>query len=335
MTIDQLPAAWPIGEPYRLRPTTSGISRGSQFLDAPSGSYVLSISPDRIDAPRVRYEHALLGALAAGDLPFAVPAPVPTYSGETVVVVPGGRQVAALYRVIPGQEPDRSSPVHARAIGEALGWLHLGFARVDVGPPPPRVGAFGTIDRLLETPDELIAAELPALDADTARRVRSSLASLAEQLPALLAGLPRQLCHCDYNPGNTLLVGDRVTAVLDFEVAGPDVRAFDLGLSWYYVCSRSPEDRWTPIAAFGAGYRAIVATTAQELTAAAELPRLYVGGSLLYQAGLVRRGQLDAARLQARAEQLGILDRFLAANRQRVVDTLAGEQRLGACDKGP
>ena len=118
--------------------------------------------------------------------------------------------------------------------------------------------------------------------------------------------------------------GDRVTGVLDFEVAGPQVRALDLGLGWYYACSRPSADPWTPIAAFGAGYRSVIAPSERELAAAAVLPRWYFAAALLFVAGRVRRGLVDEERFRTRVERLRALDGFLATNRARVVDALAG-----------
>ena len=45
-------------------------------------------------------------------MPFAVPAPLPTRAGDTIVRLPGGERLAALFELIPGQPPDRTNPVH-------------------------------------------------------------------------------------------------------------------------------------------------------------------------------------------------------------------------------
>jgi hypothetical protein len=61
-----------------------------------------------------------------------------------------------------------------------------------------------------------------------------------------------------------------------------------------------------------------------ELAAAVVLPRWYFGAALVYVAQHVRRGLVDQAPFLARVGRLRILDEFLAANRSRVVDALAG-----------
>ncbi|GAC1354948.1 MAG: hypothetical protein NVS4B11_16960 [Ktedonobacteraceae bacterium] len=75
--------------------------------------------------------------------------------------------------------------------------------------------------------------QLP-IDYEQAKQIRTFLSNVLENIPRLYAQLPQQLLHRDYDPGNILLDHQHVTAVLDFEFAGRDIRALDLcvALSW-------------------------------------------------------------------------------------------------------
>jgi homoserine kinase type II len=325
MDLEQLPAAWPIERPFRLRATIRGISRSTNFVDTPSASYLLCVYPPGTDATRVRYEHALLGALRGAGLPFAVPSPVPTEAGATFVEVSGGDRLASLVEVIPGQMLDGTSPVQTRAFGLALGHLHRALATVDLGPAPPRHLSYGAIERFLTGVEEPLGAlDGVPLTEDDQRRVRTILDALGAEAPTVVAALPHQLRHGDWNGSNALLVDDRVRGVLDFEFARPDVRAMDLAHGWYYLSVGSPDDPWAQITAFAAGYREVVAPTAAEVAAVPLLTKLYFGASTPFAIGRWRRGEADVERVRTRVRYLLELDEFLRQHAGRLVDTLTG-----------
>jgi hypothetical protein len=54
--------------------------------------------------------------------------------------------------------------------------------------------------------------------------------------------------HGDLNPGNLLFDGDQVVGIIDFDVAGPSNRAFDLALLAHHLVPLHPTD---DLAAFG------------------------------------------------------------------------------------
>jgi homoserine kinase type II len=323
MDLEHLPAAWPIDRPYELRPTVRGISRLTRFVDTPSRRYLLCVYAPGTEPARVRYEHALLEALAGAELPFALPSPIRTSTGATYVAVPDGDRLASLVDVIPGQALDGTSPVQTRAFGLALGYLHRALAIVDPGPAPAGTGVYGAIERLL------VGAEQPlgALDGspvvpDDQARVGTLLAALREEGPAVEPSLPHRLRHGDWNGSNALLVNDRVRGVLDFEFAGPGVPAMDLAPGWYYLAVGSPDDPWPQIAAFAAGYREVVSPTGAEVAAVPMLTRLYFGAAIPFAIGRWRRGEVDANRVRTRVGQLLALDDFLRRHGERLIETL-------------
>jgi Ser/Thr protein kinase RdoA (MazF antagonist) len=134
--LDALPAAWALPRPWTLRPTASGRNNLSAYVDTPVGTHLLRVHQNTGDLARRRYEHALLTRLQQAGLSFAVPSPLPTATGETLVAVPraDGPALAALFRLIPGQPPARDNPAHLRAAGAALGELDGALARIAVDP---------------------------------------------------------------------------------------------------------------------------------------------------------------------------------------------------------
>jgi homoserine kinase type II len=327
VTLDDLPGLWPIEAPWRLRETGSGINNLTRFVDSGDRSYFLRVYSNTTDPERVRYEHALLRAAAASGLPFAVPTPIAARSGATFVEAP----LAALFEVIPGTAPDRTSPVHAHALGEALGHLHAALERIEMAPRPGPAIFYGTLDRIHPlVPDPCAAvADLPLAEARQGR-LRAILADLVEQVPALYRTLPLQLCHCDYGPGNTLMLGDRVTGVIDWEFAGPDLRAIDVATGWHWLLrGEVTAAGWPLIGAFAAGYRAVVASTAAELAAAPTLALLQRATALIHWLGRARAATADPVRGLDQAESLLALDGVLRHDGSRLVDTLAGVNARG------
>ncbi len=92
MDLAQLWKAWPIAGPWHLSPLSGGTNNLVWRAEAADGErYVLRLFPDLTRLPRLHYEAALLRALSQVDLPFRLPLPIETYSGESVAfLVPGG-----------------------------------------------------------------------------------------------------------------------------------------------------------------------------------------------------------------------------------------------------
>ena len=176
-----------------------------------------------LDHDRVAREHRLLRRLAAAGLPFRVPRPWPTGDGATLIESPWG--AISLIDWIDGQRPDLERPDAARAAGRALAELDRALAEVSVADAPfdwlgPDL-ARATIDSGLVT--ALADAGLPDDRADWLRQRAVP--------PVRDPGLPVQVIHCDPAASNLLVLeGPRleVSGILDFEVAGRDLRINDL-----------------------------------------------------------------------------------------------------------
>src|SRR5687767_11915737 len=231
--------AWGLAEPIALRAVGSGTNNATWYVDTPKGSFVLRVYVNTRDARRVRYEHAILLALQARRLSFRVPAPVVTRSGDTFATLDDG-PLAALFGLLPGEPPDRTNPHHIHACGAALAELHDALAGLSVSPPPglalPTYGDLERIHPLVPDPWSL-PGSLP-LEAPERPHLARILDALRAAVPVLYAALPAQLCHNDYSPGNTLFTANRLGAILDFEFAGPDLRAIDVIVGCYWSVDR-------------------------------------------------------------------------------------------------
>ena len=269
-----------------------------------SDAFVLRLYQNTVDPAAIAYEHRLLALLARRPLSFAVPAPMPTAGGETLLSVPvaGGasrRALAALFPRIPGEHPRRGEPAVARACGETHGELDAALAGISDADVPctrraPTYGDLACIHPLAPDPLALPHA-LPAPAEDTAR-LRRLLEEAAGQAPALYRSLPRQIIHSDFGTGNVLMMDGRVTGVLDFEFAAPDLRAMDwaVGLLHSAYAGVPPERLWDNLDAFGRGYASRIRLLPEEARALPALLRLRRVVSLIHRAGRWRQGMASA-----------------------------------------
>jgi homoserine kinase type II len=291
---------WGLGEPDAVSAPEHGSNNWVRFVRFGAETYVyrLQRNPDPL---RVAAEQRLLSELGRCGLSFDVPAALSTTDGATAAETPYG--LATLSRQLPGAPPARSLAeleLAGRALGEldaALAELPHELAPVDWRRPlatiRPEVTDLGELCRELQR--ELAGAmttwfaeRLPEIDA------------AAEELRRTL---PAQIVHGDFALGNLLVADGQVTAVLDFEVAGLDLRVADLAAGLYQSTEELDPDQ---VAAFRAGYG--VGTT---LSAAEEdaLPTLLLHraiGTVIWRAGAWRAGH---------ASRDDVMERLAAAYR--------------------
>lgn len=223
---------------YDLTPPLAGFSIASGLnntilgVHTGAGDFVLkTLATDKAQA-NLRYEHELLVWLAQQGLSFQTPTPVLGRNGETVMPTPAGAQLLVPYVV--GERPLYTEPAQMEAMGAALAELHTVLARYPMTPRPGTT-LFGLLEAThpsLPDPYHLSPQQLglPATAEHEALFAwwRNELENLRSFIQGPFTTLPRQVIHCDYSPSNTLYANDRIVAILDFEFAGPDVRAMDV-----------------------------------------------------------------------------------------------------------
>jgi homoserine kinase type II len=300
------------------------------FVVAPGGRrFVLRIS-ENLSVAQVRAEHRLLGWLRQANLPFAVPEPVATSDGLTVIDTPAGP--ATLCRWLPGVRPDLESEAALERFGRAVGMLGRALEPVRPadapqdwrgGPfPVPVDGADGE-DLWHELRAAGVHDERVALLEGAARRYASWWAGA-------VGALPVQVVHGDLAASNVLADPDtaQVTALLDFEIAGADFRIQDflVALSQSGALGAAQWQRRT--AAFLRGYAPVRPLTAAEVEALPELLLARSAGSVLWRAGRWRRGQDQLAEVVDRIQRLETTVRWLAASGSELV-ALVGARAAG------
>ncbi len=246
LTPDQLADAlrrFGLPAPDRVQPEPKGSVNTNYHVWAGGARYFLRLNEGKTEAD-VRFEAEVQRYLHEARFPVA--RLLPAADGRPYVAVAG--KPALLFTYAPGEELGREAadPDRCRRVGEQLGRLHDlagGFGADRRNPyAPARVRGWLAGLEPDGGGDPEVAAALPLLRDELAR---------AERLPAA----PRGLVHCDLFIDNVLWVGDRVSAILDWEMSCVDPFAFDLGVAvnaWCYT------DRYDAgrAAALVEGYRA-------------------------------------------------------------------------------
>lgn len=251
--------------PDRVVPEPKGYVNTNHHVWAGGARWFLRIAEGKTEAD-VRFEGEVHAFLAEA-----------RYPATRLVAAADGRPFAAaggrlfqLFAWAPGEElaPAAVTPERCRAVGDRLARLHElseGFTADRPNPfGPARVGAWVAELRAAAARDAEVAAALPLLEEESRR---------AGALP----GAPRGLVHGDLFVDNVLWIGERPSAILDWEMACVDAFAWDLGVA---LCAWAFGDgAFDPAraAALLAGYRArrpLDPDTARALPAHARLAAL-------------------------------------------------------------
>lgn len=222
-TLAELIAAYDVGELVSAKGIAEGISNSNWMVETqrPDGGgarFILTLYERRIDIGELPFFLALLDHLAARGC--AVPATIHDRAGASLRQVAG--KSAALIEFLPGVSPAEPTPAQARAVGAALARVHLAgedfpLTRRDRLDPATNSATLAKCG----------AARLTAID--PALPVAIGWAEdIAARWPA---DLPRSIIHSDLFPDNVLMLGERVTGLIDFYFACAGMMAYDLAVT--------------------------------------------------------------------------------------------------------
>jgi homoserine kinase type II len=298
---------WSIPEPWSIRSITQGDNNLTRVIETPSGSYIARAYRSDRQLEQIKYEHCVLINLKQKLLPFQIPIPVPTISGELFAII--SDTIVTLSPCLPGSLPGEGNQEQAWSAGQALAELvkALHELKVEVGlhaAPFPPLGDFkawaGTVLNLTK-----LINELP-LNEEQQKRTLVLLEESQTSAPALYQKLPQQIIHRDYDQSNILMEGNMVTAVLDFEFCGYDLRILDLA----YALSHWPDglwntgSEWPVIDAFGRGYLQSQILSPLELKMLPLVLRLRAAAGLFIRLGRFVRGLETQERLLERIHKI-------------------------------
>jgi homoserine kinase type II len=306
-----------------------GSNNASWRAETAAGAVVVRVYRNAGNLPHIEFEHALLEQLAHAGLSFKVPLPLRSRGGRTLesIDIEGQKVQASVFEVIPGEHPrDWTNLGWVRAAGTALGELDAAMAGIVMPAGLTALPLYGHLDRVhwaVPKPEEAITT-LP-LDRSLTEAFQGFLARIRERMPRLYDTLPRQIIHSDLAGSNLLLQGERVTGILDFEFASPDLRAMDLTAAVGQMGLPPAADALDLdfVQALAEGYGEAVRLTSREVSAAPDLLLLRGAVSVIHRTGRRLEGLSPLEAVESRIRHVLRLERWLEGHRETVVQSLA------------
>jgi homoserine kinase type II len=221
--LDALIGEYDVGELVSAKGIAEGVSNSNWLIETTAGRFILTMYEHRVDVDDLPFFLALLDHLSSKGSP--VPRTIHDRTGAPYRMIDG--KAGALYEFLPGVSIHTPRPAQARAVGEALAGIHLAAEdfpgqranTMDLSAWRKLLGDCG--ERLVEIDGslpELAARELDFLDANWP------------------SGLPRSVIHADLFPDNVLMLGNRVSGLIDFYFACTDIMAYDLAVTHAAWC---------------------------------------------------------------------------------------------------
>lgn len=210
-------ARFGVGELVSAKGIAEGVENSNYLVETTRGRFILTLYEKRVSADDLPYFMALLDHLAAAGLP--VPPAVRDRNDNAIHELAG--RPACLIRFLPGVSLSHPSPAQALAAGEAMGRMHAAAADF----PLVRANSMGQPhwEPLWRRCGSSLDRIAPGLHAD----LGVAISELAARWPETL---PRSTIHADLFPDNVLMLGERITGLIDFYFACTDIRLYDLAV---------------------------------------------------------------------------------------------------------
>ena len=206
-----------VGDLVSVKGIAEGVENSNYLVETTRDRFILTLYEKRVAAHDLPFFMALLDHLAAKGLP--VPPAIKDRAGIEIQELAG--RPACLIRFLPGVSLSDPTPAQARAAAAALGAMH--DAVTDFREARLNTMGIGVWGELLGR----CGRDLNAIRPGLFDRVSASLSEVETHWPS---HLPVSAIHADLFPDNVLMLGDRVTGLIDFYFACSDLRAYDLAV---------------------------------------------------------------------------------------------------------
>jgi homoserine kinase type II len=307
---DELLDAWALPRPRELTRASRGISNETWFVHSEAGDHVLRLHVNK-RTEAIRLEHELLRRLATADLTFRTPKPLETAAGDTLAIEVDSARQAALFRRIEGEPLDDEDVAGIAKAAAAFARLDIALAVIghtDV-PSPPFSGDLRTVHSAI--------SDLAQVEEIAGPQARPLVEEAAENAAVIYGSLPTQLIHGDFSLGNVLMRAGRVRGVLDFEYAGRNVRAMELGGVLRNVLMKANREQlWAPALR---SYLKTLPLDPMELAALPALVLLQSAIVVVWLAGRATEGQSTQHALAGYVDQALTLQEWVVRNGARLV----------------
>ncbi len=219
----RLIAHYDVGDLVSAKGIAEGVSNSNWLVETSEARFILTMYERRIDTADLPFFLGLLDHLSEAGCP--VPRTIHDTAGNAWRMVDG--KAVALIEFLPGVSPTSPEPAQARAVGRALARAHLTARDF----PMARVNDLAPAD-MLGILRQCGTAALHGIDTELPAILEIG-AGILRKWPERL---PESIIHSDLFPDNVLMLGDRVTGMIDFYFACTGAMAYDLAVTHAAWC---------------------------------------------------------------------------------------------------
>lgn len=212
-------ARYDCGELVSAKGIAEGVENSNYLVDTTMGRFILTLYEKRVSADDLPFFMALLDHLDAKGLP--VPPAIKDRAGREIQQLEG--RPACLIKFLRGVSLSHPTPAQACATGEAMGEMHRAVA--DFAPTRGNSMGVDSWQPLFERCGRSLDEIAPGLYDD----LGFAIGDLTGTWPG--GELDRCAIHADLFPDNVLMLGNRVTGLIDFYFACTDLRLYDLAVA--------------------------------------------------------------------------------------------------------
>lgn len=262
-------AEFDVGALVSAKGIAEGVSNSNWLIETETARFILTMYEARTEVSELPFFLGLLDHLAARNCP--VPRTIHDQQGHAYRLHEG--KALALIEFLPGVSVSQPTAAQALAVGRALAQVHLAVTDF----PGERANNLALAD-WVDLASACGAEGLHGIAEGLDRLVADELVHLAETWPR---DLPRSVIHADLFPDNVLMLGDRVTGLIDFYFACSDITAYDLAVTHAAWCFGSDGRDFDAALsdALLAGYESMRPLLAEERVA---LPTLARGAAMRF-----------------------------------------------------
>jgi homoserine kinase type II len=212
------------GDLIALKGIAEGVENSNYYVETTRNRFILTLYENRVDPADLPFFYSLLKHLH--DAGCKVPRFIADRDGNWLQEIAG--RPACLIEFLQGVSVTQPSEAQARSTGAALGQMHTALG----GFGETRANSLG-VTAWRPLAERCSEAGLDDIQQGLAERVALECGYVERNWPN---DLPVFAIHADLFPDNVLMLGDRVTGLIDFYFACTDARGYDLAVTHSAWC---------------------------------------------------------------------------------------------------
>ena len=222
--VSALLARYDAGDLIALKGIAEGVENSNYYVETTKSRFILTLYESRVDPADLPFFYSLLNHLHEAGC--KVPRFIADRDGNWLQEIAG--RPACLIEFLQGVSVTLPTAAQARSTGATLGQMHAALA----GFGEARANSLG-VTAWRPLADRCSEVGLEDIKRGLAERIARECDFVERNWPNYL---PVSAIHADLFPDNVLMLGDRVTGLIDFYFACTDARGYDLAVTHSAWC---------------------------------------------------------------------------------------------------